>query len=109
MDRPAIRGFILLGCWAVTSTIIGRSYLYWGYPNWDAQLFAYFGFQWRHGHIPYVEIWDNKPPGIFAANALVFYVFPKSFAALATVEALYNLGFIGTVYLLMRQLPEQQN
>jgi hypothetical protein len=104
MDRPAIRGLILLGCWAISSTIIGRSYLHWGYPNWDAQLFAYFGFQWRHGHIPYVEIWDNKPPGIFAANALVFYLFPKSFSALAGVEALYNLGFIGTVYLLMRQL-----
>jgi hypothetical protein len=104
MDRPAIRGLILLGCWAISSTIIGRSYLYWAHPNSDAQLFAYFGFQWRHGHIPYVEIWDNKPPGIFAANALVFYLFPKSFAALASVEALYNLGFIGTVYLLMRQL-----
>jgi hypothetical protein len=103
MDRPAIRGLIVLGCWAISSTIIGRSYLYWAPPNSDAQLFAYFGFQWRHGHIPYVEIWDNKPPGIFAANAMIFYLFPKSFASLASVEALYNLGFIGTVYLLMRQ------
>ena len=103
MDRPGIRCSILLGCWAITSTIIGRSYLCWALPNSDAQLFAYFGFQWRHGHIPYVEIWDNKPPGIFAVNALVFYLFPKSFVALAVVEAIYNLGFIGTVYLLMRQ------
>jgi Dolichyl-phosphate-mannose-protein mannosyltransferase len=104
MDRPANRGLILLGCWAISSTIIGRSYLYFAPPESDPYLFAYIGFQWRHGHIPYIDIWDNKPPGIFAVNALVFYLFRKSFTALAFVEALYNLGFIGTVYLLMRQL-----
>jgi hypothetical protein len=86
MDRPANRGLILLACWAISSTIIGRSYLYFAPPNSDAQLFAYFGFQWRHGHIPYVDIWDNKPPGIFAANALGFYLFPKSFTALASTR-----------------------
>ena len=78
--------------------------MYFAPPESDAQLFAYIGFQWRHGHIPYVEIWDNKPPGIFAVNALVFYLFSKSFTVLAFVEALYNFGCIATVYLLIRQL-----
>ena len=104
MDRLANRGVILLSCWAIISTIVGRSYLYFAPTESDPHLFAYIGFQWRHGYIPYLEIWDNKPPGIFAVNALVFYLFPKSFTALAFVEALYNLGCIGTVYLLMRQL-----
>jgi Dolichyl-phosphate-mannose-protein mannosyltransferase len=98
------RGLILLGCWAISSTIIGRSYLYFAHTESDPYLFAYIGFQWRDGHIPYIEIWDHKPPGIFAVNALIFHLFPKSFTALTFVEALYNLGCIATVYLLIRQL-----
>jgi hypothetical protein len=104
MDRPALRGLILLVCSAIGSTIIGRGFMALApHPNGDAQLFAYIGFQWLHGYIPYVDIWDNKPPGIFAVNALVFLLFPKNFTVLAWQEGLFNLGCIGTVYLLMRQ------
>jgi hypothetical protein len=52
--------------------------------------------------VPYVNTWDNKPPGIFAVNALVFLLFPKSFTALAWIEAIVILGCIGTIYLLLR-------
>jgi hypothetical protein len=103
MDRPAFRGMILLVCWALGSTIVGRSFLYLALDPSDAQLFAHFGFQWLRGHIPYVDLWDNKPPGIFAVNALVFLLFPKNFTALAWLEGLVTLGCIATVYLLMRQ------
>jgi hypothetical protein len=103
MDRPALRGMILLVCWAIGSTIVGRSFTALDPRPFDAQLFAYFGLQWLHGHIPYVNIWDNKPPGIFAVNALVFFLFPKSFTALAWMEGIFILGCIGTIYLLIRQ------
>jgi 4-amino-4-deoxy-L-arabinose transferase-like glycosyltransferase len=103
MDRPALRGMILLICWAIGSTIVGRSFTALDPYPFDAQLFAYVGLQWLHGHIPYVNIWDNKPPGIFAVNALVFLLFPKSFTALAWMEGIFILGCIGSAYLLMRQ------
>jgi Dolichyl-phosphate-mannose-protein mannosyltransferase len=83
--------------------MIGRSFTALAPDPSDAQLFAYFGLQWLHGYIPYVNIWDNKPPGIFAVNALMFLLFPKSFTALAWMEGIFILGCIGTVHLLVRQ------
>jgi Dolichyl-phosphate-mannose-protein mannosyltransferase len=83
--------------------MVGRSFTALAPDPSDAQLFAYFGLQWLDGYIPYVNIWDNKPPGIFAVNALVFLLFPKSFTALAWMEGVFILGCIATIYLLMRQ------
>jgi Dolichyl-phosphate-mannose-protein mannosyltransferase len=93
----------LVCVWAVAATILGRSFTALVGDPRDAQLFAYFGLQWAHGRIPYLDMWDNKPPGIFAVDALVFSIFPKSFTALAVVEGVFILGCIVTVFFLMKQ------
>ena len=36
----------------------------------DQSLFAYFGWRIAHGATLYVDIWDNKPPGIYWLSAL---------------------------------------
>ncbi len=36
----------------------------------DEALFLLIGDRWLHGLLPYVEIWDVKPPGLFALFAL---------------------------------------
>jgi hypothetical protein len=59
--------------------------------------------EWLHGRIPYLDIWDNKPPGILALIALVFSFFPKSFPALAVAEGVCILGCIATVYGMLRR------
>jgi len=68
-----------------------RDYLH----TWAASGFA--------GVIPYADIWDNKPPGIFATIAMVFAVFPDNFGALAVLEgigiAICNLS----IFVLMRK------
>jgi hypothetical protein len=93
----------LICVWAVGSTFLGRSFtVLRGRSSWDGLYYAYFGLQWLHGRIPYLQIWENKPPGIFALNAAVFSVFPGSFTALAVVEGLSILGCAATVYFLMR-------
>lgn len=38
----------------------------------DDQLFGYFGWRIAHGARPYIDVWDNKPPGIYWINALGF-------------------------------------
>lgn len=103
MARPAILGVLLLIGWAIGLTMVGRSFTAIAPAPYDGQLFAYFGLQWLQGYIPYLNLWDNKPPGIFAVNALVFLLFPKSFITLACLEGIFILGCIGTIYLLMRQ------
>lgn len=38
----------------------------------DQKLFAYFGWRIAGGATEYVDVWDNKPPGIYWFNALGF-------------------------------------
>jgi len=83
--------------------IVGRSFTWLAPPLSDTQLYAYVGNAWLHGDLPYVRVWEMKPPGIFAVNAAVFAFFPKSFGALAVLEGLFMFGCAITVYLLLRQ------
>src|SRR5262245_43797789 len=102
-ERPSLRAVLLLFCWGLGSTVVGRSFTAGNPGRFDAQLFAYIGLRWLSGGVPYVDVWEDKPPGLYAVNALVFLLFPKSFTALACAEGIFILGCIGTVYLLARQ------
>lgn len=59
----------------------------------DDQLFAFFGWRLLEGDRLYIDIWDNKPPGIFWINALALaagggsYLAVVLFAAAAVVAA----------------------
>lgn len=38
----------------------------------DDQMFGYYGWRIAHGATVYLDVWDNKPPGIYWINALGF-------------------------------------
>ncbi|MGE0478845.1 MAG: ArnT family glycosyltransferase [Phycisphaerae bacterium] len=38
----------------------------------DDQMFGYYGWRILHGATVYLDVWDNKPPGIYWINALGF-------------------------------------
>lgn len=40
------------------------------YPGRDSGAFIYIGKQIVKGYLPYLDLWDSKPPGIFYLNAL---------------------------------------
>ncbi len=40
----------------------------------DAYRYAYVGAQWTHGWVPYRDLFENKPPAIYALNALAYRV-----------------------------------
>src|SRR5215510_6079066 len=63
----------------------------------------YIGLGWLDGRLPYIDVWDMKPPGIFALNAAVFAIFPNSFGALAIVEGFFIVACALTIYALLRQ------
>jgi hypothetical protein len=100
---------LALFAWVVGSTVLGRAFTAICPGGSDAQLFAYIGGKWLAGQIPYLDIWDNKPPGIFLVNALVFSFAPKNFTALSVVEGVFIIGCIGTVYAIMRKFRAPMN
>ena len=59
----------------------------------DDQMFGYFGLRMTQGAVLYVDVWDNKPPGVFWMNALGFllsggsYVGPMVLCALALIAS----------------------
>ena len=49
--------------------------------DWDESTFILMGQSIVDGHLPYTELWDNKPPLAFAFFALPILLFGKSIAA----------------------------
>jgi hypothetical protein len=96
------KNLVLIG-FVTASLIVGRGFtaLVPGYA--DAQLFAYIGSKWLTGVIPYVDVWDNKPPGIFATIAMVFAIFPDNFGALAVLEGVWIAICHLSIFTLMRK------
>ena len=41
----------------------------------DSGIFAYTGKMIREGGLPYRDLWDNKPPGVYYLDALAFLLF----------------------------------
>lgn len=53
----------------------------------DDQMFGYYGWRILHGATVYVDIWDNKPPGIYWINALGFLIGADSYAGVIALCA----------------------
>lgn len=53
---------------------------WWRWDVVDDQMFAYFGWRIAHGASVYLDVWDNKPPGIYWINALGMWLANDSYA-----------------------------
>lgn len=69
----------------------------------DESLYLLMAQSWLDGHLPYTEIWDNKPPGIYILFSIALILFGKSvisirvlacIAIIITCNLLYKLGNI---------------
>lgn len=67
--------------------------------DWDEAVYLLMARSLRAGHAPYVEIFDHKPPGIYALFAVVQSVFGTSLLA---VRACACLAVATTSYQLFR-------
>ncbi len=54
------------------ATLLNQSAVHWRDNVADSLLFGYYGWCVAQGAVPYLDIWDNKPPGIWWVNALGF-------------------------------------
>ena len=99
--RVTFISVVLVYC--VLSVLLSIAYTAYLPEYSDAHLFAYIGNQWLQGELPYIDLWDNKPPGIFALVAFVFSLFPESFTALAVTDGLFSIATIAAVYAFCRR------
>ena len=80
--------------WTVVFVIVllGVRLWYLDFEGWDESTFIIMGSHVLEGHLPYLELFDVKPPGIFFALAGVMSVFGENLLA---------VRFFGTFCLLV--------
>ena len=80
--------------WTVVFVIVllGVRLWYLDFEGWDESTFIIMGSHVLEGHLPYLELFDMKPPGIFFALAGVMSVFGENLLA---------VRFFGTFCLLV--------
>ncbi len=69
-------GRLFIVACVITAIALNQSAVHWRENNSDSHLFAYYGWRVAHGATPYLDVWDNKPPGIWLANAISARFFP---------------------------------
>src|ERR1051326_1935176 len=78
-----------------------------GVSDADESLFILIGQAWLHGQLPYVAIWDVKPPGLFLLFALAqFVVGPGILAARVLTAAAVFAGSLALYRFSRRHLAE---
>lgn len=68
----------------------------WRFDVVDDQMFGFYGWRIAHGATVYLDVWDNKPPGIYWINALGYLIGGDSYAgviALTTTALALSLAF----------------
>jgi len=70
----------------------------------DEGEYAYIAQQWLEGDVPYKDSFDQKPPGVFLAYAVLIRVFGTRPASLHWGAQVYTLGTLTLLWLLGRAL-----
>ncbi|MEE9296370.1 MAG: glycosyltransferase family 39 protein [Phycisphaerae bacterium] len=70
----------------------------------DSVLFAYYGKRMVAGQQLYVDLWDNKPPGIFWIDAAGLWLAQGYYAGIVVVCSLATLGSATLFFLTARRL-----
>jgi 4-amino-4-deoxy-L-arabinose transferase-like glycosyltransferase len=70
----------------------------------DEGEYGYIARRWLDGEVPYKSAFDQKPPGVFAAYAIILSVFGASPEAIRWGAQIYTLCTLGLIYLAGRRL-----
>jgi 4-amino-4-deoxy-L-arabinose transferase-like glycosyltransferase len=82
---------------------------FWGQPfEMDEGAYGYMGWGMHNGLVPYKDMYDQKPPGIFVLNSLVFLLFEPTALNLKIFASIYSLGSVLAVFMVTRKLAGQK-
>lgn len=71
--------------------------------DFDEQLYLTIGDRMLHGHLPYVEMWDRKPPGLFAIYAAIRLLGGEGVVQYQLVAALCAAATAALIYAMARR------
>ena len=91
--RRSLPGFTILLTAAITLPISATIALQ--RAHYDGATFIYMGEMWTKGMVPYVQLFDNKPPGIFALMAVAALTH-HTIWAVALIEFLFVMAGVFT-------------
>ncbi|MCA9244203.1 MAG: glycosyltransferase family 39 protein [Phycisphaerales bacterium] len=75
--RGGWSGCLFVAFCVATFVAINQIAVHWRDNNSDSHLFVYYGWRVANGAVPYVDVWDNKPPGIWMINAIGVMLAPN--------------------------------
>lgn len=79
--------------------------IYWHeFLDPDESYFMFIGNKIAHGSVLYKDFIDNKPPGIFYLDALIFLIFGKSFIAARIILLIFNAISALAIYFIGKNL-----
>jgi len=85
--------------------LIPVSPLITGTVSRDAGVFLYTGWRILHGEIPYVDVWDHKPPIIFYIDALGLWLGHGSVWGVWSIELIFLLAALMlSIHIVRREL-----
>ncbi len=87
---PLLLGVMILAM--LPMLVLSTVAAHWRVDVVDDQMFGYFGWRMNHGGTVYVDVWDNKPPGIYWTNALGFWLTGDHYAGVVVLCVLAVLA-----------------
>ena len=92
----------------VIVTIATRA-LWFGDPvaDFDEQLYSFIGWRMTHGDLPYVEVWDRKPFGLFAIFAFAHWLLGPGAIAYQVLGCISAFAGALLVYVLAQDLVDR--
>lgn len=73
-------------------------------PGRDQGIFLYHGWGLIEGLVPYRDLWDHKPPGIYFLYAAALKIFGHRYVSINIFDILWRLATVAAVYSLARKI-----
>ncbi len=103
-DSGMLAAALMLALLAVVHVVLTRVSWQGAVLQTDAAMWAYIGRRILDGAVPYRDLWESKPPGIYYIFAAVQHIFGQaSERALLWLDGLVTCGLMGLTYRVARR------
>ncbi len=74
--------------------------------NWDESLYLIVADRWLQGYLPYTDVWDNKPPGIYLLFVIALSTLGHAVFSIRVLTCLFIIGTCYVLYITGIQFPK---